>query len=102
LLTMVDDSTRRIRAFVDEREISKLCSRQRARITADGMPGVQIDGIVENVGVAVGENPFANNAARQFRQVMLSVPDNQQQMPIGLRVAVQFSPCPPGPRGTTK
>src|SRR3984957_14985799 len=77
LLTMVDDSTRRIRAFVDEREISKLCSRQRARITADGMPGVQIDGIVENVGVAVGENPFANNAARQFRQVMLSVPDNQ-------------------------
>jgi HlyD family secretion protein len=102
LLTMVDDSTRRIRAFVDEREISKLCSRQRARITADGMPGVQIDGVVENVGVAVGENPFANNAARQFRQVMLSVPDNQQQMPIGLRVAVQFSPCPPGPRGPAK
>jgi multidrug resistance efflux pump len=102
LLTMVDDSTRRIRAFVDEREISKLCPRQRARITADGMPGVQIDGVVETVGVAVGENPFANNAARQFRQVMLSVPDNQQQMPIGLRVAVQFSPCPPGPRGTAK
>ena len=25
LLTMVDDSTRRVRAFVDEREISKLC-----------------------------------------------------------------------------
>jgi HlyD family secretion protein len=102
LLTMVDDSTRRIRAFVDEREISKLCSRQRARITADGIPGVQTDGVVETVGVAVGENPFANNAARQFRQVMLSVPDNQQQMPIGLRVAVQFSPCPPGPRGTGK
>jgi HlyD family secretion protein len=102
LLTMVDDSTRRIRAFIDEREISKLCSRQRARITADGMPGVQIDGVVENVGVAVGESPFANNAARQFRQVMLSVPDNQQQMPIGLRVAVQFSPCPPGQRGTAK
>jgi HlyD family secretion protein len=102
LLTMVDDSTRRIRAFVDEREISKLCSRQRARITADGIPGVQMDGVVETVGVAVGENPFANNAARQFRQVMLSVPDNQQQMPIGLRVSVQFSPCPPAQRGTGK
>jgi HlyD family secretion protein len=102
LLTMVDDSTRRVRAFVDEREISKLCVRQRARITADGIPGVQLDGVVENVGVAVGENPFANNAARQFRQVMLSVPDNQQQLPIGLRVAVQFSPCPQGQRGTAK
>jgi HlyD family secretion protein len=102
LLTMVDDSTRRVRTFVDEREISKLCLRQRARITADGIPGMQIDGIVENVGVAVGENPFVNNAARQFRQVMLAVPDNQQQLPIGLRVAVQFSPCPQGQRGTAR
>jgi multidrug resistance efflux pump len=102
LLTMVDDSSRRVRAFVDEREISKLCSGQRARITADGIPGLQTDGVVENVGLAVGENPLANNAARQFRQVMLSVPDNQQQMPIGLRVAVQFSPCPPGQRGTPR
>jgi HlyD family secretion protein len=102
LLTMVDDASRRVRAFVDEREISKLCSHQRARITADGIPGMQTDGVVENVGVAVGENPFANNASRQFRQVMLSMPDNQQQMPIGLRVSVQFSPCPPVQRGTVK
>jgi HlyD family secretion protein len=102
LLTMVDDGRRRVRAFVDEREISKLCPRQRARISADGVPGAQIDGVVENVGVAVGENPFASNASRQFRQVMLSVPDNQPQMPIGLRVSVQFSPCPPGQKGTAK
>jgi HlyD family secretion protein len=93
LVTMVDDSSRRVRAFVDEREIAKLCSRQRARITADGVPGMQMDGIVDNVGVAVGENPFANNAPRQFRQVMLSIPEDQQKMPIGLRVSVQFLPC---------
>jgi multidrug resistance efflux pump len=102
LLTMVDDSARRVRAFVDEREISKLCLRQRAHITADGIPGLQTDGAVENIGLAVGENPLANNAARQFRQVMLSVPDNQQQMPIGLRVAVQFSPCPQGQTGVPR
>jgi HlyD family secretion protein len=102
LLTMVDDSSRRVRTFVDEREISKLCLRQRARITADGIPGMQTDGVVENVGVAVGESPFANNASRQFRQVMLSVPDDQQRMPIGLRVSVQFSPCPPVQKGTGK
>jgi len=102
LLTMVDDSSRRVRAFVDEREIAKLCLGQRARITADGMPGLQTDGVVENVGLAVGENPLANNAGRQFRQVMLSVPGNQQQMTIGLRVAVQFSPCPQGQPGTPR
>jgi HlyD family secretion protein len=102
LLTMVDDGRRRVRAFVDEREISKLCPRQRARISADGLPGTQIDGFVENIGVAVGENPFAGNASRQYRQVTLSVPDNQPQMPIGLRVSVQFLPCPPGQKGTAK
>ena len=102
LLTMVDDSRRRVRVFVDEREIAKLCPRQRARIAADGIPALQVDGIVENIGVAIGENPFAANAARQFRQVMLSVPDNQQQIPIGLRVSVQFLPCPPVQKGTGK
>ena len=102
LLTMVDDSKRRVRAFVDERDISRSCPRQRARISAESVPGTQVDGMVENIGTAVGENPFAGNASRQFRQVMLSVPDNQPQMPIGLRVSVQFLPCPPGQKGTAK
>jgi hypothetical protein len=101
LLTMVDDSRRRVRAYVDERDISKLCSHQRARIAADGLPGLQFDAIVESIGLTVGENPLANNS-RQFRQVMLSVPDNQQQIPIGLRVSAQFLPCPPGQRGGGK
>jgi hypothetical protein len=30
---------------------------------------------------------------------MLSMPDAPQQLPIGLKVAVQFSPCPPGQGG---
>jgi HlyD family secretion protein len=100
LLTMVDDSTRRVLTYVDERDIAKLCLRQRARISGDGLPAVQLEGTVENIGVAVSENPLANNPARQFRQIVLAVADNQQQLPIGLRVAVQWSPCPPGQRPT--
>jgi multidrug resistance efflux pump len=99
LLTMVDDSARRVRAYVDERDVSKLCQGEHARITADGIPGVQSDGTVESIGVAVGENPLAANASRQFRQVVLSLPDAPQQLPIGLKVAVQLSPCPPGQGG---
>jgi len=102
LLTMVDDSRRRVRAFVDEREISKLCMRQRARVTADGIPAMQTEALVENIGAAVGENPFASNASRQFRQVLLAIPDNQSPMPIGLRVSVQFSPCPAPQKGAVK
>ena len=68
--------------------------RERARISADGVPGMQFDGVVETIGVTIVDNPF-NNSARQFRQVMLAIPANQQPA-IGLRVSVQFSPCPAG------
>jgi HlyD family secretion protein len=73
LLTMVDDSARRVRALVDEGEISKVCLQQPVRITADGVPGKQMDGTVENISATVIANPFADNASRQFRQVMISV-----------------------------
>jgi multidrug resistance efflux pump len=99
LLTMVDDNTRRVRAFIDEGDISKICPRQPARITSDAVPGMQMDGIVESISVTVVEDPFTTNAQRQFRQVMISVPGDHGQTPIGLRVAVGFSPCV---SGTTK
>jgi multidrug resistance efflux pump len=95
LLTMVDDSTRRVRTLVDEGEISRICPHQRARIT--GMPGFQMEGSVDSVGGAI-----ADGASRQFRNVMLSVPENQQHLPIGLRVSVQFLPCGPPAGGAGK
>ena len=94
LMTMVDDSKRLVRTFVGEREISEVCPGERAHVSADGVPEMQFDGIVESVAATVGENPYASNAPQQFRQVMLSVPQMQPQMPIGLRVSVQFSTCP--------
>jgi HlyD family secretion protein len=99
VLTLVDDSRRRVRAFVDERETSKLCLGQHGQITAAGIP-IRAEGSVESVGVEVSET--AGNEARQLRQVVLSIPEDQPQMPIGLRVSVQFSPCPAGQRGTSK
>jgi HlyD family secretion protein len=93
LLTMVDDSTRRVRAFVDESEISTICLGQRAHVTANAVPGTQMDGVVENIGATVVQDPIARDASRQFRQVMLSISGDRQQAPVGLRVSVQFSPC---------
>jgi multidrug efflux pump subunit AcrA (membrane-fusion protein) len=96
LLTIVDDSTRRVRAYVDEAEAEKLCVGQQAHMTEEGAGGPQIDGAVETVGVTLVENPFAENPSRQFRQVMISMPRDQLKNPIGLRVSVQFSPCTAG------
>jgi HlyD family secretion protein len=102
LLTMVNDGARVVRAFVDEVEISKVCLRQPARITADAVPGMRMDGVVEDISATIVENPLAHDASRQFRQVMISAPADPQQMPIGLRVSVQLSPCAPGQSSTTK
>jgi multidrug resistance efflux pump len=102
LLTMVDDSTRRVRAFVDEGDISMVCSRQHAHVTADAVRGIQMDGIVESIGAAVVENPLTKDSSRQFREVMLSISGDQQQRPIGLRVSVQFLPCVSGQSGPSK
>jgi len=99
---MVDDSKRLVRAFVGEREISEVCPGQPAHISADGVPELQFDGMVESVAATVGESPYAGNAPQQFRQVLVSVPQMQQQLPIGLRVSVQFSACPAGQKPTAK
>jgi HlyD family secretion protein len=96
LLTIVDDSTRRVRAYVDEAEAAKLCVGQQAHVMEEGAARPQIDGVVENVGVTLVENPFAKNSSRQFRQVMISMLHDQLQDPIGLRVSVQFATCAPG------
>ena len=79
-----------------------VCSRQHAHATADTVRGIQMDGIVEGIGAAVVENPFAKDSSRQFRQVMLSIFGDQKQAPIGLRVSVQFLPCVSGQSGPGK
>jgi multidrug resistance efflux pump len=96
------DSTRRVRAFVNESEISTMCLHQRAHVTADAVPGIRMDGIVEHIGATVVSDPFARDPSRQSRQVMLSVSGDQQQTPVGLRVTVQFSPCVAGQGGSSK
>ena len=93
LVAMVDDARRRVRTFVDDREAAKLCLRQRARIAADGLSGVQTEGMIDTIGFDVVDNPIASNPSRQFRQVILALPDNARDVPIGLRVSVQFLPC---------
>jgi multidrug resistance efflux pump len=102
LITMVDDSKRLVRAFIGEREISEVCPAEPAHISADGVPEIQFDGTVESVAATVGESPYASSPPQQFRQVMLSVPEKQQQLPIGLRVSVQFKACTVGPKPTAK
>jgi HlyD family secretion protein len=92
LITMADNSTRRVRAFVSERDISQVCPGEQAQITVDGAT-VQSAGLIENIAQDVIENPFEPGSAR-FHEVTLSLSGGDRQIPIGSTVSVSLAGCP--------
>jgi HlyD family secretion protein len=93
LLTMVDDSKRRVQAFVGERDVSKICLGEQAQITSDDIPAMHFGGVVDSIGAAVIQSPY-DPGPPLFREVILSLP-KKEGMPlgIGLRVSLQFPGC---------
>jgi HlyD family secretion protein len=92
LITMVDDSKRRIRAFVAERDISRICLGEQGQISIEGVSGDQPEGRIEMIAPEVAESPYEPGSAR-FRAVMLSISKTQQQLPIGQMIAVKLLGC---------
>jgi HlyD family secretion protein len=92
LITMVDDSKRRVRAFVAERDVSKVCLGEQAQITPDGIPGTRFEGVVDSIAPGVGESPYDPGPA-PYREVILSIPKQPTLTAIGLRVSLEFPGC---------
>jgi multidrug resistance efflux pump len=92
LMTMVDDSKRRTRAFVPEREISRICLGEQAQISAEGVSGDQSEGRIEEIASDLTEDPSEPGPAR-FRAVELSLSKNEQRFLIGQTVAVKLLGC---------
>ena len=92
LITMVDDRKRRVRAFVGERDVSKVCLGEQAQIAPDGIPGVHFEGVVDSIAPSVSESPY-DPGQPLFREVMLSVSKDAAPTAIGLRVSLQFLGC---------
>jgi len=82
LITMVDDSKRRARVFVAERNISRICLGEQG----------QSEGRIEMIAPEVTENPYEPGSAR-FRAVVLSVSNAQQQLLIGQLISVKLLGC---------
>jgi HlyD family secretion protein len=92
LITMVDDSKRRARAFVAERDISRVCLGEQAQITPDGVPGTRLEGVVDSIGAGASESHYDPGSVL-FREVTLSLPKEAALTAIGLRVALKFPGC---------
>jgi HlyD family secretion protein len=99
LLRLVDDSVRRVRAEVDERDLSKICVPQRAVVRTEGMPGIEMAAVSESMSAmmippSLSTEGRSANSGRDVREVILSLPSNASILPIGLRVMVSFAACP--------
>jgi HlyD family secretion protein len=99
LLRLVDDSVRRVRAEVDEQDLSKICVPQRAIVRPEGMLSVEVAAVSESMSAMITPRSLftedrLTNSGRDVREVMLSLSGDASIFPIGLRVMVSFAACP--------
>jgi HlyD family secretion protein len=90
LITMVDDSKRRARAFIDEQDISRICLGEQAQISAASVPG--FEGRIDEIAPELSENPYEPGLAH-FRAVEISFLKDEQRLLIGQPVAVKLLGC---------
>jgi hypothetical protein len=90
-MTMVDDSKRRTRAYVAERDISRICPGELAQISAEGV-GDPSEGRVDEIAPEFTESPYEPGQGR-FRAVELSISMNEKRFSIGQAVAVKLLGC---------
>ncbi len=95
LFTIADLSARRVRAEVDERDISKVHVGQKAVLTSEAYPGKHFYGTLGRVASVMGRktidtgNP-ADKSDRDILEALVDLGPNSSALPIGLRVTVQF------------
>ena len=99
LLRLVDDSMRRVRAEVDERDLSKICVPQQAVIRIEGMPTIEMAAVSESISAMMMPRSLSTedrsaNSGWDVREVRLSLASDASVLPIGLRVMVSFVACP--------
>ncbi len=95
LFTIADLSGRRVRAEVDERDISKVHVGQKAILTSEAYPGMHFIGHVERISSMMGRktvdtgNP-ADKSDRDILEAIVNLEPAAKELPMGLRVTVQF------------
>jgi HlyD family secretion protein len=96
LFTLSDDSVRRVRAEVDERDIGKVKLGQASVVTADGFPGRKFDGQIVQISRAMerksvlSDDP-AQKEDRDILDVVIELKKTTESLPIGLRVTAEMT-----------
>jgi multidrug resistance efflux pump len=95
LFMIADLSARRVRAEVDERDISRVHVGQKAILTSEAYPGGHFDGTLARIASVMGRktidtgNPV-DKSDRDILEALVDLQPSASELPIGLRVTVQF------------
>ncbi len=95
LFTIADDSVRRVRAEVDERDIGKVKLGQVSSITADAFPGQTFEGHVVEISrgmvpkSVLSDDP-TQKVDREVLEVVIELGGNSSPLPVGLRVTAEI------------
>src|SRR6266849_5407575 len=95
LFSLADTSSRHIKAEVDERDVDKVSIGQKVVIQADALDGKKLRGCVVRVSTMMGRKSIStgdpsDKSDRDILEAVIDLDDNSRQLPIGLRVTVQF------------
>lgn len=105
IISIADTSVWRVRAEVDERDLSRLQPRQRVLIQSEAFAGHQLHGTVAEMGVTMGRKQVrtgdpAEKSDRDILEVMIDLePLERRFLVVGLRVSVQFLTVSPDQNG---
>jgi len=97
ILTMADISGRRVRAEVDERDVSKIHNGQIVIVSSDSFAGKRYQGKVTRVASIMGRKSVltgdpADKNDRDVLEVIAQLEPAATTLPIGLRATVHFQP----------
>jgi multidrug resistance efflux pump len=101
LLIVADTSQRRVRAYVEELDALQVAPGNRARVVADGLPGVQLQGTVIRCAPGMVPKPHVRNRPGErsdvrVREVVVRLDDDPltDRLVVGLPVDVYLLSSP--------
>jgi HlyD family secretion protein len=97
ILSLEDTSGFRVRAEVDERDVSRVFMGQRAEVVAEALEGKSVAGRVERIGAQMGRKKArtgdpAERSDRDVLEVLVALDDTTTRLVPDLRVTVRFFP----------
>ena len=98
ILALANCANLRVRAEIDEADLSSIKVGQRARLTADSCPGQTFHGKVTQIGASAGQKKFSTGETKEKMDVnvieTLVQIENPGDLKLGTRVTAYFESTP--------